>query len=86
MSKTMVEQVTAAVRKAREMSLCSLCDSHYRRSIRCSCEEIARAAIEAMKEPTFDPETVSYHEGMTRTDWWRSMIDAALATPAPERT
>lgn len=37
-----------------------------------------RAAIEAMREPTFDPESVSYHAGMTRADWWRAMIDEAL--------
>jgi hypothetical protein len=40
--------------------------------------EAARAAIAAMREPTFDPETVSYHQGMTRADWWRAMIDEAL--------
>lgn len=45
-----VERVTKAVRDAREMSLCSLCDSNHRRMIRCSCAEIARAAIEAMRE------------------------------------
>ena len=38
----------------------------------------ARAAIVAMREPTFDPETVSYHAGMTRADWWSTMIDEAL--------
>ena len=38
----------------------------------------ARAAIEAMREPTFDPDKVSYHQGMTRADWWRAMIDEAL--------
>jgi hypothetical protein len=40
--------------------------------------EYARAAIEAMREPTFDPETVSYHQGMSRRDWWGAMISQAL--------
>lgn len=39
---------------------------------------LARSAIHAMREPTFDPEKVSYSQGMTRADWWRAMIDAAL--------
>jgi hypothetical protein len=38
----------------------------------------ARAAIAAMREPTFDPDTVSYHQGMTRADWWKAMIDESL--------
>lgn len=47
-----IERVTKAVRKAREMSLCSLCDGPYGARIRCTCREIAEAAIEAMREPT----------------------------------
>lgn len=42
-------------------------------------ERDASAALKAMREPTFDPDAVSYHDGMSRTDWWRAMIDAALA-------
>lgn len=43
---------------------------------------IACTAIEAMRSPTFDPESVSYHDGMTRTDWWGAMIQAALKEKA----
>ncbi|GAA5664929.1 hypothetical protein Brsp07_03428 [Brucella sp. NBRC 14130] len=33
----------------------------------------------ALQEPTasFDPEKVSYHNGMTRLDWWRAMLAAS---------
>ena len=41
-------------------------------------EDDARAAIKAMRNPAFDVESVSYHEGMSRRDWWEAMIDAAL--------
>jgi len=44
-------------------------------------KEGAMAAIEAMREPTFDPEAISYHDGMTRSDWWRAMVAAALTEP-----
>jgi hypothetical protein len=57
----MIERITKAVRNAREMSLCGLCDRDYRRT-RCSCEEIARAAIEAMREPSTAMRTAAVEE------------------------
>jgi hypothetical protein len=84
----MVERVTKAVRNAREMSLCGLCDRGYRRLTRCSCEEIARAVIEAMREPTErmldsgacyeDQDHRFIAEGDISRDIWRAMIDSAL--------
>lgn len=44
---------------------------------------MARAAIEAMRNPAFDVDALSYHEGMSRRDWWEAMIDAALQEPTP---
>src|SRR5580704_13363115 len=38
----------------------------------------ARRAISAMRDPTFEPEKISSHQGMSRIDWWRAMIDEAL--------
>ena len=45
-----VERVKTAIREKRQMSLCSLCDSNHRRMIRCSCEEMALAAIAAIRQ------------------------------------
>jgi transcriptional regulator of NAD metabolism len=47
-SDSAVERVAKAVRKAREMSLCSLCDGPHSHVIRCTCHEIAQAAIDEM--------------------------------------
>lgn len=72
----MVERVARAIHAAAHLSFNSDWDKlTYREGYYAA----ARAAIEAMREPTFDPEAVSYHRGMTRADWWRAMIEAALA-------
>lgn len=75
MSETMVERVAKAICE-ESGQVWDVSGQGYREH----CTEFARAAIEAMREPVFDPESVSYHEGMTRADWWRAMVDAALAT------
>jgi hypothetical protein len=46
-----------------------------------AASQARREALLALRDPPFDPETVSYHRSMTRADWWRAMIDRALATP-----
>jgi hypothetical protein len=69
--KTMVWQVATALAGINLMNL----SSNDRRNHLIS----ARAAIAAMREPTFNVEAVSYHQGMTRADWWHAMIDQALA-------
>lgn len=82
MDETMVERVARAIMVNRVGGACLVKD--WRR------EEVdnvhvaqalaqARAAIEAMRDPPFDPDSVSYHGTMTRRDWWNAMIDAALA-------
>lgn len=48
---------------------------------KCRCREAARAAIEAMREPT-DAMAESTHWGpATGATVWRTMIDAALGKP-----
>jgi hypothetical protein len=92
----MVGRITQAIRDKRDMSLCALCDRHGH-TIRCSCEEMARAAIEAMREPTAamveagddaQTETDGPYSGeqvaMLSAVPWRAMIDAA-PSPNPKR-
>lgn len=73
MTETMVERVARAIVAA--------IPSPSQDGVAISAEGLARAAIKAMREPTFDPDMVSYHRGMTRRDWWSAMISAALSEP-----
>lgn len=47
----------------------------------CRCREFARAAIQAMREPTWKMKEAgadSYGQGRSWTGTWQAMIDAAL--------
>jgi hypothetical protein len=57
---------------------------HYSYAMRQkSYDALAKTIIEAMRNPAFDVESVSYHEGMSRRDWWEAMLDAALQEQTP---
>jgi hypothetical protein len=47
------------------------------------CERIARAAIEAMREPAEAMVDIAPMDGRTARVTWRAMIDAALAEHQP---
>jgi hypothetical protein len=83
MSDDIIQRVTKAVREAREMSLCGVCD-RIPHIARCTCNEIAYAAIRAMRKPTESMILAGvHHDNMGDMEGrWKAMIDAALTERA----
>ncbi len=93
----MVRRVATAICKSRTCEGISCCQWPAQGG-RTQCpvklgyyDDAARAAIEALREPTaamWSADHPSWSLGRPMWDWWRDMIDAALATspPPPDRS